>query len=475
MSFEKKSNLKVTVEEHRDEHNGSPTGTQSILTARSPRNARFAEATTVISPVEGKRNPFMGSPIETNRKPSPERGDAPYSSGFSNNNIKHTSVQMPMTPFTPVTARTPGALKVPGTPGRYLDPRSPTFKEELALEKEEANAEKQNANDLKVKTRIRISKFFLRGVNFGCSLIVLSMLSTTFVIFNATKALPPRNNLPPWAAGQQTWPQITLLVMSCVSLAICCCIFYGYWKGGHRKAAKTATYYTMFAVGFFIFSTVMWVIGAVVLHQSRANGNGQDMWGWSCNMNKRETLFNDTVNYALICRLQNWSLICALIEVTIEVITIAIYAIVFYRVRSKRKLMKNMDTRDKARNDLYLAQLKLQSAPNTPGFNAQRTGKSIRSAVAPTFGAISEEHDVEANIDASDLEYQRRYEATFGQRGGLAPPAINITGATPQMDQGEFDNGPRETQQEHFAGAAGEQTYAAVPIPGAYNDAKPQH
>jgi len=219
----------------------------------------------------------------------------------------------------------------------------------------------------------------------------------------------------------------------------------------------------------------MWIIGAVVLHQSRANGNGQDMWGWSCNMNKRETLFNDTVNYALICRLQNWSLICALIEVTIEVITISIYAIVFYRFRSKRKLMHSMDHRDKARNDLYLAQLKLQSAPNTPGFHAQRTGKSIKSAVAPTFGTISEERDIEANFDERDLEYQRRYEATFGQNGLVAPPAINVTGATPNVEQGEFGQAPRETTQAHFAAAAGEQTYDAVPIPGAYAGAKPQH
>ena len=149
-----------------------------------------------------------------------------------------------------------------------------------------------------------MAKMLMRGVNFGCSLIVLSMMSTTFTIFNATKSLPPRSGFGPWAGGQKTWPQILILVISCCSLAMSLVIFYAYWKGGHRRAQKAAVYYTTFAVAFFTFSTVMWIIGAAVLHSSRASGGGQDMWGWSCNDNKRRSLFEDEVHYALICRLQ---------------------------------------------------------------------------------------------------------------------------------------------------------------------------
>lgn len=152
--------------------------------------------------------------------------------------------------------------------------------------------------------RVRAAKFFLRGVNFSCSLIVLSMLATTFSIFNATKAIPPRNNLPPWAEGTNPWPQITLLSISCVSLFMCVVIFYGYMRGGHKRAEKVAVYYTSFAVMFFVFSIVMWGVGAAVLNQARVNGNGQDIWGWSCKDNKRRDLFQQEVQYALICRLQ---------------------------------------------------------------------------------------------------------------------------------------------------------------------------
>ena len=144
----------------------------------------------------------------------------------------------------------------------------------------------------------------LRGVNFSCSLIILSLLATTFTIFNATRSLPPRNNLPAWANGTKTWPQITLLVMACVSLTFCLAVFWNYWRGGHRRAEKAAIYYTYFAVATFMFSLVMWGIAAGVLQGSRASGNGQDIWGWSCKDNKRKQLFQNDVSYSLVCRLQ---------------------------------------------------------------------------------------------------------------------------------------------------------------------------
>ena len=149
-----------------------------------------------------------------------------------------------------------------------------------------------------------MAKMCLRGVNFSCSLIVLSMLSATFTIFNTTKNLPHRSNLPPWAPKQQIWPQITLLCIACVSLAMSIGILIAYCRGGHRRAEKAAVYYTVFAIGFFIFSIVVWAIGAAILNQSKRNGNGKDMWGWSCKDGKRKDLFDQDVDYALICRLQ---------------------------------------------------------------------------------------------------------------------------------------------------------------------------
>ena len=293
-------------------------------------------------------------------------------------------------------------------------------------------------------------------------------------IFNASRTLPSRSNLPPWATGTQTWPQIVLLVVSSVSLAVCVFIFYSYWKGGHRKANKTAVYYTAFSIGIFTFSTVMWIIAAAVLHTSRANGNGNDIWGWSCNDGRRATLFQDEVNYALVCRLQNWSLICCLIEVVVEVITISIYGVVLWRFISKRKLHKSMNQRDKARSDLYLAQLRTQSAPNTPGFAARTPGtSSFMSPLAPGFPKHlhdSDSDDEKDRIETVDTPADREYAARLAQFSLQAPPppGLTVTGATPAMGQGEFSSHQEQKVQEHVPAAPGETVYDSVPIPGAH-------
>lgn len=149
-----------------------------------------------------------------------------------------------------------------------------------------------------------MAKVALRGVNFSCSLIVLAMISTTFSIFNATRNLPSRSGSPAWAPHQKQWPQITLLCIACVSLAMSLGIIYAYFRGGHRRAEKAAVYYTVFAIGFFVFSIVMWAIGAAILNENKKNSQNKDMWGWSCLDGKRKDLFEQDVDYALVCRLQ---------------------------------------------------------------------------------------------------------------------------------------------------------------------------
>ena len=149
-----------------------------------------------------------------------------------------------------------------------------------------------------------MAKMCLRFTNFSCSLIVIAMLTTVFTIFNATKSLPKRDKAQAWAPNQKIWPQVTLLSIACVSLAMCIGVFYAYWKGGHRRAEKAAVYYTVFSIAFFFFTIVIWSIGAALLNESKRNDNGQDMWGWACKEGKRKEIFKDDVDYGLLCRLQ---------------------------------------------------------------------------------------------------------------------------------------------------------------------------
>ncbi|KAK4615677.1 hypothetical protein CLAFUW4_10384 [Fulvia fulva] len=455
---------------------------------KSPRTARFAEATAVNSPIEPSktgRNPFKDPPTKYYMA-------QPQDVGFGYIN-KHESVEMPDDEYQPpLTARTipktplKSAMKTPGAPPRDMNAiLSPTFREEQVLEKHEAYTEKEQAKDLKVKTRVRIAKLMLRGVNFSCSLIVIAMLATTFTIFNATKAIPTRNNLPPWATGQKVWPQALLLGIACVSLFACIIIFHAYWKGGHRRAEKMAVYYTAFAVAFFIFSIVMWGVGAAVIQQSKNNSNNKDMWGWACVNNERKSLFENEVDYELICRLQNWSLVCAIIEIVVEIIVIIVYGIVFHRFYSKRQLRKSMAARDRARSDLYLAQLRGQSAPNTPGLAPPMSARD--GGWRPPADYYNKGPQIEEGVQYVDATPPAVPSAGFK----LQAPPIKITGATPKMAQVGFSpvatqardrtpsppqdqhsplmaEAPREVQNDHFAAAPGEQVYDSVPIPGAY-------
>jgi hypothetical protein len=475
MATNNKKNLTVTIERR---------NTDESDTNKTPRTARFAEATSVYSPVDGPRAPLD---YPTNHyRPQPQVSDV----GLS----YVASVEMEETDnryLPPPTPRTPGgalksAMKSPGAPPRtpgMASIMSPTFREEEKLERQEASTEKEQAKDLKAKVRVRIAKIFLRGINFACSLIVLSMIATAFAIFNATKSLAPRNNLPAWAENTKIWPQVLILSIACISLLMSVVVMIAYFKGGHNRAEKVAAYYTIFAVGFFIFSIIMWAVGAAVLNQSKAQNNNKDMWGWSCVDNKRRHLFEDDVSYALVCRLQNWALVCCIIEIVVEVLCVIIYAIVFYRFWSKRKLRKSMQMRDRARSDLYLAQLRSQSAPNTPGFGPL-SPRSGGWRPPPGHPMYVDPHSAAEAGESDKVQYANVREIVQPQPFQLAAPPIKITGATPKLGQDGFDApartgtasppmpptspGFQERRNEHVSAAPGEQTYASVPIPGAY-------
>ena len=117
-----------------------------------------------------------------------------------------------------------------------------------------------------------------------------------------------------------------------------------------------------------------------------------------------------------------------------------------------------MDLRDRARSDLYLAQLRTQSAPNTPGFQknfpSNVQGDSINAAENGEY------------YNSSTQFAQKHQSFSTPKPFTLQPPPIRVQQATPALQQDDFE--PAPTAHEHVPAAPGEQTYEAVPIPGAY-------
>lgn len=206
-------------------------------------------------------------------------------------------------------------------------------------------------------------------------------------------------------------------------------------------------------------------------------------------------------NKAVANNQQNWGLVCIIIEVVVEVISITLYSVVFYRYYSKRRLMKSMDMRDKARSDLYLAQLRSQSAPNTPGFGPKSPsfasiygpkspGAYSQQALSPRFpppAAYRSLGDIEESNPFTPggrvPEPQSGFAATAAARGlekpfKLQAPPPKAPSATRKPGLSPVEPSPVEAfppQQAHpdvpsitVGPMADEPVYDSVPIPGAY-------
>ena len=158
-SSQEKSSKTVTVSTRPRASSDDSSSKSSIKvpSLKSPRTARFAEATAVDSPIEPKKgsSPFADPPT-THYMAQLQPSDVGF--GYVN---RHESVEMPdtdqndyptmtsKTPKTPMRSPLKSAMKTPGAPPRELGAIfSPTFKEEEYLEKKEAHTDKEQARDM---------------------------------------------------------------------------------------------------------------------------------------------------------------------------------------------------------------------------------------------------------------------------------------------------------------------------------------
>ena len=219
---------------------------------------------------------------------------------------------------------------------------------------------------------------------------------------------------------------------------------------------------------------LLWAITAALFQHSKNSSNNKDMWGWSCVDNTRSANYHDKVDYALVCRLQNWTLICIIIEIVVEVICITLYSIVFYRYYTKRQLHKSMNMRDRARSDLYLAQLRSQSAPNTPGFGPKSPALS-QYAMSPrhapaSFGALGNIGEESQFTPGSQVAAPPSQFGKPQSNFKLQAPPVKAPSATPKTAQPTFTPSslPGAPSSQGQDVSANEPVYDAVPIPGAY-------
>lgn len=144
VDLDEKSDIKATTRSIRT--NSTASSTRS---ANPVRRARFAEATSVLSPASGPgehQSPFADPKMDTINSERPQPSDVGF--GYISDNLpveQHATIR---DPNGSAGAPLKSALKTPGTASRMLNPLSPTFREEQMLEKEEEKTEVQQAKDL---------------------------------------------------------------------------------------------------------------------------------------------------------------------------------------------------------------------------------------------------------------------------------------------------------------------------------------
>ncbi|KMP05854.1 hypothetical protein CISG_08779 [Coccidioides immitis RMSCC 3703] len=409
----------------------SSRGTPSPPSLNSPRTPRFTEATSVDSPVgSSSRSPFADPPTRGESSSEPNVSDLGFGYVADNRPSNHASGPGAGLRSNPPNSPLKSALKTPGTPGRLVNPLSPTFKEEQILEYHEKETEEENAKDI------------FRHLQLHKESCVQEQL---------------------YALG----PEYEPLASDCYPrYRVYFSLLMSYCRGGHRRAEKIGVYYTVFGACFFAFTIVMWVVAAAILQNSKQSGNDKDLWGWACKENLRSELYSDIVDYALVCRLQDWVLVCIVIEVVVDTITVAIYAVVFYRFWTKHKLRKSMYARDKARSDLYLANLRSQTAPNTPGYPLSPGSMHFPKATIDAYSAAE-------NGEQCKPQFATQFTPTSNQPFQLQPPPIRVQAPTRESSptDGEPPTSPGLVQivNQHVGPAPGEKQYGSVPIPESYS------
>ena len=138
--------------QQRDSSRGSSSSSDSDIKGN---RTRFAQATTVISPIdpskERGRSPFADPP-DAAKQAQHQIADVGFGYVADNDPARHAAYP-PFTPASPLKS----ALKTPGT----LNPLSPTFRQEVVLEIEEKKTRKDNARDIVSSMPFRSSNRFL--------------------------------------------------------------------------------------------------------------------------------------------------------------------------------------------------------------------------------------------------------------------------------------------------------------------------
>lgn len=152
----------------------------------------------------------------------------------------------------------------------------------------------------------------LRGTSLAISLTVLALVSATLSLFNITEEVAPETGLAVWPTSIETWPQLTILFISCISSIVSISILARYAREHSQRMMQPIGEYTLVTMVTYIVSGVIWGVGAGLLSVTKASGDGNDIWDWSCQNTQTVPFLQELIPYSNICSLR----VCTLLVIT---------------------------------------------------------------------------------------------------------------------------------------------------------------
>jgi len=200
--------------------------------------------------------------------------------------------------------------------------------------------QRMKEKDTRLKRNIRRFRFGVRCAKLCCSVVVISLLSANFAIFIRTQDNLINDNgavQPAWG-DTKSWPAILLLTVASVSSLISIFVLLSYLKSV-KWANRLAGVHATIMITASVVSLGIWAISAGLFHKQATGFNVPSIWSWSCN---HKGSSNTSINFNQICLTQNWSFICAIIEVMLEILTLGSFLLIFVRMKSKKEMRKSM-------------------------------------------------------------------------------------------------------------------------------------
>ncbi|KAI6909717.1 hypothetical protein KC318_g15415 [Hortaea werneckii] len=220
-----------------------------------------------------------------------------------------------------------------------------------------AELQRKEAHDRRVKIWIRILKFLERILSLILSILILIPLVMTLVKFFQTRDIyftVDGMQRTAWAKNSITWYTYLYTAVAGVSCLFNAAIILAYISSVRRANAvgDVASKWEYLVQGSQI---VVWAVSAGIYRYGRepVDGKFRDLWGWTCSQDAAALqAVVDDVDFEKYCGLQTVSFNLGISNVAQAVLALVLYIFVFVRVRSKKRVQRAHARYDEAREPL---------------------------------------------------------------------------------------------------------------------------